>query len=213
MPTTTNFGWTTPADTDYVKDGASAIRTLGNGIDSSLLDLKGGTTDQVLAKNSNTDLDYKWVETGAWKELSTTSLTGAQVDVTFSTAYNNIRILIKDAVCATSTAEIRVRLGSSSTIDTGTNYGADGVGTGSAFMDAAISPTGSTAQQGIVSLDNYADTVMDIKFINIRMAQTVQKVNSKNWMWNSGAVATNIARIYPSTGNWTSGTVVVLGRF
>lgn len=61
MPTTTNFGWTTPADTDLVKDGALAIRTLGNGIDTSLLDLKGGTTDQYLAKNSNTDLDYKWV--------------------------------------------------------------------------------------------------------------------------------------------------------
>jgi hypothetical protein len=61
MPTTSNFGWTTPADTDLVKDGAAAIRTLGNGVDSSFVDLKGGTTDQVLAKNSNTDLDFKWV--------------------------------------------------------------------------------------------------------------------------------------------------------
>jgi hypothetical protein len=65
MPTTTNFGWTTPADTDLVKDGALAIRTLGNGIDTSFLDLKGGTTDQVLAKNSNTDLDFKWVNASA----------------------------------------------------------------------------------------------------------------------------------------------------
>ena len=61
MPTTSNFGWTTPADTDLVKDGAAAIRTLGNGIDTSLLDLKGGTSGQVLSKNSNTDLDYTWV--------------------------------------------------------------------------------------------------------------------------------------------------------
>lgn len=61
MPTTTNFGWTTPADTDLVKDGASAIRTLGNNIDTSLVDLKGGTTNQVLAKNSDSDLDFKWV--------------------------------------------------------------------------------------------------------------------------------------------------------
>ena len=61
MPTTSNFGWTTPADTDLVKDGAAAIRTLGNGIDSSFIDLKGGTTGQVLSKASNTDLDYSWV--------------------------------------------------------------------------------------------------------------------------------------------------------
>ena len=61
MPTTSNFGWTTPADTDLVKDGAAAIRTLGNGIDTSLVDLKGGTTGQILSKNSNTDLDYTWI--------------------------------------------------------------------------------------------------------------------------------------------------------
>jgi len=61
MPTTSNFGWTTPADTDYVKDGALAIRTLANGIDTSLVDLKGGTTGQILSKNSNTDLDYTWI--------------------------------------------------------------------------------------------------------------------------------------------------------
>jgi len=60
MPTTSNFGWTTPADTDLVKDGAAAIRTLGNGIDTSFVDLKGGTTGQVLAKASNIDLDFTW---------------------------------------------------------------------------------------------------------------------------------------------------------
>jgi hypothetical protein len=60
MPTTTNFGWTTPADTDLVKDGAAAIRTVAGNIDTSLVDLKGGTTGQYLAKNSNTDLDYVW---------------------------------------------------------------------------------------------------------------------------------------------------------
>lgn len=60
MPTTTNFGWTTPADTDLVKDGALAIRTLGNGVDTSLVDLKGGTTGQALTKATNTDLDYSW---------------------------------------------------------------------------------------------------------------------------------------------------------
>lgn len=65
MPTTSNFGWTTPADTDLVKDGAAAIRTLGNGIDTSFVDLKGGTTNQILAKNSDSDLDFKWVADAA----------------------------------------------------------------------------------------------------------------------------------------------------
>ena len=60
MANTTNFGWETPDDTDLVKDGAAAMRTLGNSIDASFVDLKGGTTGQVLAKASNTDLDFTW---------------------------------------------------------------------------------------------------------------------------------------------------------
>ena len=59
--TTPNFGWTVPTSSDLVKNGATAIETLGDSIDASLVDLKGGTTDQVLAKNSNTDMDFKWV--------------------------------------------------------------------------------------------------------------------------------------------------------
>jgi hypothetical protein len=61
MATTTNFGWETPDDTDLVKDGAAAMRTLGNSIDTSFVDLKGGTSGQILSKASNTDLDYTWI--------------------------------------------------------------------------------------------------------------------------------------------------------
>jgi hypothetical protein len=43
-----------------VKDGATAIAALGQDIDTALVDLKGGTTGQVLAKASGTDLDYTW---------------------------------------------------------------------------------------------------------------------------------------------------------
>lgn len=59
--TTTNFGWDIPQSTDLVKDGATAIAALGQDIDTALVDLKGGTTGQVLAKASNTDLDFTWV--------------------------------------------------------------------------------------------------------------------------------------------------------
>lgn len=59
--TTTNFGWTVPSDTDLVKDGAAAIRTALGGVDTSFVDLKGGTTGQMLTKASGTDLDYTWV--------------------------------------------------------------------------------------------------------------------------------------------------------
>jgi hypothetical protein len=59
--TTPNFGWAVPTSTDLVKDGAVAIETLGDSIDASLVDLKGGTTGQVLSKATNTDMDFTWV--------------------------------------------------------------------------------------------------------------------------------------------------------
>jgi hypothetical protein len=59
--TTTNFGWDIPQSTDLVKDGATAIAALGQDIDTALIDLKGGTSGQVLAKASGTDLDFTFV--------------------------------------------------------------------------------------------------------------------------------------------------------
>lgn len=61
MATTTNFGWTVPTSTDLVKNGATAISTLGSGVDTSFVGLKGGTTGQVLSKTSATDLAFTWV--------------------------------------------------------------------------------------------------------------------------------------------------------
>jgi hypothetical protein len=58
---TPNFNWPVPTSTDLVKDGATAIEALGDSIDASLVDLKGGTTGQVLAKATNTDMDFAWV--------------------------------------------------------------------------------------------------------------------------------------------------------
>jgi hypothetical protein len=74
--TTPNFGWPVPTSTDLVKDGATAIEGLGDAIDASLLDLKGGTSGQVLAKNSNTDMDFIWVTDAAGDITGVTAGTG-----------------------------------------------------------------------------------------------------------------------------------------
>ena len=94
MPTTTNFGWTTPADTDLVKDGAAAIRTLGNGVDTSFLDLKGGTSGQKLAKNSNTDLDFVWIanDQGDITGITTGTDSGLSGGVTSGTATLRLKL-------------------------------------------------------------------------------------------------------------------------
>jgi hypothetical protein len=61
---TSAFGWQMPTSTDLVTDLPADFEVFGQAVDTSLADLKGGTTDQVLAKNSNTNMDFKWVTTG-----------------------------------------------------------------------------------------------------------------------------------------------------
>ena len=58
MATTTILGIDLPDDTDLVKDGAAAIRTVGNGFDDALakvvINSKTATYTAVLADNKNT---------------------------------------------------------------------------------------------------------------------------------------------------------------
>jgi hypothetical protein len=54
MATTTNYSWTTPDDTDLVKDGAAAIRTLGTAIDTTTKNLNPSTTTGDIEYRSST---------------------------------------------------------------------------------------------------------------------------------------------------------------
>jgi hypothetical protein len=110
--TTTNFGWDIPQSTDLVKDGATAIAALGQDIDTALVDLKGGTTGQVLAKASNTDLDFSWVAQDDANAIQNTQLTakGALISA-FSagtpatlTVGTNGQVLTADSTAATGLA-------------------------------------------------------------------------------------------------------------
>ena len=109
MATTTNFGWETPDDTDLVKDGAAAIRTALGGVDTSFVDLKGGTTGQVLSKASNTDLDYTWVTTDDANAIQN-AIVDAKGDLIAATAADtparlavgaNGEMLVADSTAAT----------------------------------------------------------------------------------------------------------------
>jgi predicted secreted protein len=58
---TSNFNWQMPTPTDLVTDLPADFEVFGQAVDSSLADLLGGTTGQVLAKNSNSNMDFVWV--------------------------------------------------------------------------------------------------------------------------------------------------------
>jgi hypothetical protein len=50
-----------PTATDLVTDLPADFEVFGQAVATSLADLLGGTSGQVLAKNSNTDMDFVWV--------------------------------------------------------------------------------------------------------------------------------------------------------
>ena len=107
MPTTTNYGWTTPADTDLVKDGASAIRTLGTAIDTTTKNLNPSTTlgdIEYRSSTANTNTRLGIGTTGqvltvsggvpAWSTISaaptTAVATVATSEATTSETYTNL---------------------------------------------------------------------------------------------------------------------------
>jgi hypothetical protein len=57
---TSNFNWQMPTNTDLVSQLPADFEVFGQAVDTSLADLKGGTTGQVLKKNTNADMDFVW---------------------------------------------------------------------------------------------------------------------------------------------------------
>jgi hypothetical protein len=58
---TTPFGWQMPTATDLVTDLPADFEVFGQAVATSMSDLLGGTSGQILAKNSNTDMDFVWI--------------------------------------------------------------------------------------------------------------------------------------------------------
>lgn len=137
--TTTNFGWTVPSDTDLVKDGAAAIRTALGGVDTSMVDLKGGTSGQVLSKASNTDMDFTWVE-----QDDTTLSFNAQTGTTYTLVASDSAKLVTTSNASAVTVTIPP-----SVFSTGNQINVQSIGVGltsfAAGAGVTITSTGATA--------------------------------------------------------------------
>jgi hypothetical protein len=98
--TTPNYGWTVPTSTDLVKDGATAIETLGDAIDASM----------------NTALGTK---KAGMVLLNTTSFSGVSsqsVNDVFSANYNVYKIMLDVSTSSAITDfNIRLRVGGADT--------------------------------------------------------------------------------------------------
>lgn len=137
MATTTNYGWTTPDDTALVKDGASAIRTLGSSVDTTVKALNPettlgdisyrsstantktrlgiGSTGQVLTVSGGVPTWATPTSGGAFTSLATGSLSGSTVSITsISQSYTDLYLVLDD-ISLNADAPIRIRFNNDTT--------------------------------------------------------------------------------------------------
>ena len=104
--TTPNYGWTVPTSTDLVKDGATAIETLGDAIDASMNTALGTKKAGMVLLN-----------TTSFSAVSSVSLPNS----TFSATYQNYKIHIQ--LTANSTDQVlQMRMRASGSDNTGNQY-------------------------------------------------------------------------------------------
>lgn len=223
--TTPNFGWTVPTSSDLVKNGATAIETLGDAIDASLVDLKGGTTGQVLSKASNTDMDFTWATAAGASGLTlisattiTNGVSSMSLNNVFSSTYKNYRVIINWLEGSVTTATVSLRLRASGTDNSGaTAYQPRGwKNTGGTL--AGFGTAGSSIPLNIIT---GADpiTIMDVTLPYVTR-QTNFVIHSyegnNNDAWGFGATHTQAVAydgftVFPSSGTFTGGTIYVYG--
>ena len=156
-----------PTATDLVTDLPADFEVFGQAVATSMADLLGGTSGQILAKNSNTDMDFVWIanDQGDITGITATSpLTGGGTS-------GAVTVGIQDAL---TTQKGAVQL-SDSTSTTSSILAATPTAVKSAYdlADAAIAKSTVTTAGDII----YRNATVPVR-LGIGTAGQVLKVNS-----------------------------------
>ena len=154
MATTTNYGWDTPDDTDLVKDGASAIRTLGSSIDTTTKNLNPQTTTGALAFRSATANVNTALPIGTAGQV----LTVASGLPSWATPTDQTPLTTKGDVFTFSTVDARLGVGANNTVLTADS--AEATGLKWAAPSAASFAGASAYKSANQSIDSDTDTAI-----------------------------------------------------
>jgi hypothetical protein len=130
---TSNFLWQMPTAVDLVTDLPADFEVFGQAVDSSLADLKGGTSGQILAKNTNADMDFVWIANDQGDITAVTAGTG------ISGGGTSGAVTITNSMATEITAKADLIVGTGNAAFDNLAVGADGT---VLTADSSVSPTG-----------------------------------------------------------------------
>jgi hypothetical protein len=221
MATTTNYGWTTPDNTDLVKDGALAIRTLGSSVDTTTKALNPSTTlgdieYRSATANINTRLGIgstgqvltvsggvpTWANaTGGGKVLQVVNFTSTASGGTSTSTFVDSSLTATITPAAT-TSKILVFVNINVQKDSGANsYGGQRLLRGATVIASMGTQDGYTANGDANNIGNTGITYLDSPSTTSATTYKVQ-INS---FGNNGSIA------YGSGGARSSITLMEIG--
>ncbi len=158
MATTTNYGWETPDDTDLVKDGAAAIRTLGNSVDTTTKNLNPQTTLGDLAYRSATANVNTRLALGTANQVLRVNSGGTAPE--WATTADQTPLTTKGDLFGFDTADARIPIGTNGhilTADSSESLGLKWAAPASATLTLSQIATGSMSgtSVSISSLTSY----------------------------------------------------------
>jgi hypothetical protein len=198
--TTPNYGWDVPTSTDYVKDGATAIETLGDDIDATLYTALGGAYPGLrLVKKQ-----------AIGSGVSSVSVTNA-----FSATYDNYKIMLGGTVGSTNLFLAMTLTGSSANYNNSVLYASYA---GGAAATATLGTT-SWSQAGDVQTDGCSLNVelgdpFNAKRTGYRSLGVGMASNGNNLLMSGNhTLATSYTgfTLTTSSGTITGGNIYVYG--
>ena len=196
--TTPNYGWDVPTSSDYVKNGATAIETLGDDIDATLWTALGGNYPGLRLIKKQT----------IGTAVSTVAVTNA-----YSADYEAYKIIITGGVASANVDLSIINTGSTASYNYGLLYAtfAGGAATNLAAQNAANFPyaghgTTSTLRMNIDVLNPFL--AKNTQFSGVATTNFLNGIGSCN---HSVATSYTGFTITPSAGNITGGTIYVYG--
>jgi hypothetical protein len=190
MATTTNYGWTTPDDTALVKDGASAIRSLGTSVDTTTKNLNPSTTlGDIEYRSSTANVNTRLPLGTAGQVLKVNSGATAPEWATDATGMTNPMTTTGDTIYSSSgSTPARLAIGSTGNVLTV----AGGVPTWAA--PAAGGKVlqvvqGTTTTSTTVASTSFTDTTLTATITPSSATSKILIIFSQSAAWGRGAEA------------------------